>query len=92
MDATTPTTDTQAILDNIALADARKEYKNELRRFHIQNMLFAVIKAFKVDKIEGITNENKENVKRAIDYLHMMDYVKMENSGLSVLGKSINKI
>lgn len=88
MDLTTSTTDTQAILDNIAIAEAQKEYKNELEKFHIHNMLFAVIKEFNVDKIVGITKESKENIKRAIDYLHMMDYVKMENSGLSVLGKS----
>lgn len=69
------------------LQKLREEYDAELKRFHIQKHLIDVLKKINVDQLKDIGPENKKNIAKALNSLHMIDFLKMENSGSTVLGE-----
>ena len=79
---------TKDVVEDMQMAELQAEYEAELVRFNKQKLLIDIIKEMNVDKMHEIGAESKENVTKAIDHLHMMDYLKMNNSNLNVLGKN----
>lgn len=80
---------TDQVMQEIELNKLQKEYEEELQKYEKNKFISTVIKKCDVDKIEGITEENKTNIKRAIIYLHLIEYGKMENTGLTPMGEKM---
>lgn len=76
------------VMQEIELKKLQKEYDELLKKYEQQKFVATVIKKCDVDKIPGLTEENKSNIKMAINYLHFIEYGKMENTGLTPLGKT----
>lgn len=79
--------ESKKILENMELQRLREEYEAELKKYIIQNHLIDILKRTKVDQLKDIGPESKKNIEKAINSLYMVDYLKMENSGATVLGK-----
>lgn len=79
--------ESKKILENLELQRLREEYEAELKRFHIQKHLMDVLKRIKVDQLKDIGPENAKNITKAMSALHLVDYLKMESTGATVLGK-----
>lgn len=79
--------ESKQILDNMELIKLREEYDAEVKKFHIQKHLIDVVKKINVDQLKDIGPESKKNIEKAINALHSIDFVKMENSGSTVLGE-----
>lgn len=80
--------DSKKIMDALELKKLQDEYEEELRKYHKNQIIATVIKKCNVDEIKEMSDENKENIKEAINHLHLIEYVKMENTGLTALGKT----
>lgn len=79
--------ESKKILENMESQRLREEYETELKKFNIQKHLIDILKKTKVDQLKDIGPESKRNIEKAINSLHMIDYLKMENTGANVLGK-----
>lgn len=79
--------ESRKILEKMELQKLQEEYEAEMRKFHIQKHLIDALKRIKVDQLKDIGTENKENIAKAMRSLHLIDYTKMGNSGVTVLGK-----
>lgn len=81
--------ESKKILENMELQRLRDEYEVELKKFNIQKHLIDTLKKTKVDQLKDIGPESKKNIEKAKNSLYMVDYLKMENSGATVLGKCL---
>lgn len=78
--------ESKKILENMETQKLRDDYDAELKRFRMQKHLIDVLKRIKVDELKDVGVESKNNIAKAISWLHSIDYAKMENSGATVFG------
>lgn len=78
--------ESKKILENMELQKMREDYDAELKRYRIQKHLIDVLKKIKVDQLKDVGLESKNNIAKAISWLHSIDFTKMENSGATVFG------
>lgn len=81
--------ESEKILEDMEAQKSREEYEVELKRFRIHRHLIETLKKINVDELKDVEPENRANIAKALNSLHLIDFVKMENSGANVLGKVV---
>lgn len=77
-----------ALLDaQIAEVDRQIEQAMSIRRK--QEIKAKVFKKIDIDKIPGMTAKNKVNIQKAIDHMHLINYLDAENPENNPLGQCL---
>lgn len=78
--------ETQQLLEEVKAAEIKKKYDEELRIYRQNQLILQAIKKVDVDKLANLSDEGRENVRRYIDYVHVVDHLDENDS----VGKPYN--
>lgn len=78
----------QPIFDANELAELTKVHQTRMNVFNKNQLIIETLKLIDFNAFDELTDENKSNIERNIDYLYYMDYVQFDpETGKSPTGK-----
>lgn len=81
--------DIDDILLDAQIGEVDAQIAQQLKMHRKQNIVVNIFKQINVDKMSGLTAQNKANIQSAIDYMHVNKYLDAENPANNPLGKNL---
>lgn len=72
-------------------ARLREEYEHLTTKLHKQKLILSVLKSIDCSEMESVDECGKQNIDKALDFVRAFDYLKMDNTGVTVLGMLLNE-
>lgn len=65
-----------------------EEYEQLVIKHHKQQLVLSTMKNIDSNGMQSVDDSGKKNIDEALDFVRAFDYLKMDNAGTNVLGKS----
>lgn len=79
--------DFKRIEDESEEAQLRERYERLVALKYKQELLISVIQNVNQDEIDGISADNRNNIKKCLDFIRAYPYLKLNSSDGNALGK-----
>lgn len=64
-----------------------QEYEELTKKLHKQQLILSVMKQIDCNDIKDVDEAGKKNIDTALNFVRAFDYLKLDNSGINVLGE-----